>query len=70
MNPSTRKSHRMRHMSFVLPPLEHESFRLLCVCFDLKPSEALRAMVRIALNGGYDQDTLSKRSQTDQRGAL
>lgn len=61
---------KMRHMSFVLPPLEHEAFRLLCVCFDLKPSEALRAMVRIALDGGYDKDTLDKLSQIDQRGAL
>ncbi len=67
---SSTKSHRMRHMSFVLPPVEHESFRLLCVCFDLSPSEALRAMVRIALDGGYDKDTLDKLSQIDRRGAL
>jgi hypothetical protein len=61
---------KMRHMSFVLTPVEHEAFRLLCVCFDLKPSEALRAMVRIALGGGYDKDTLDKLSDTDPWSAL
>ncbi len=64
------QSTRMRHMSFMLPPVEHEAFRLLCVCFDLKPSEALRAMVRIALGGGYDKDTLDKLGRTDPWGAL
>jgi hypothetical protein len=64
------QSQKMRHMSFVLTPVEHEAFRLLCVCFDLKPSEALRAMVRIALGGGYDKDTLDKLSHIDPRGAL
>jgi hypothetical protein len=64
------QSQKMRHISFVLPPLEHEAFRLLCVCFDLKPSEALRAMVRIALGGGYDKDTLDRLSHTDPWSAL
>lgn len=64
------ESKKMRHMSFVLPPVEHEAFRLLCVCCGIKPSEALRAMVRIALCGGYDKDTLDKLSQPDTRCAL
>jgi hypothetical protein len=55
------KPEKMRHMSFVLPPPEHEAFRFLCCRFDLKPSEALRAMVRIALGNGYDRDELRKR---------
>lgn len=49
-----------RHMSFVLPPEEHAAFRCLCAAFDLKPSEALRAMVRVALGGGYDPDRLDE----------
>ena len=66
----SQDSKKMRHMSFVLPPVEHEAFRLLCACFDLKPSEALRSMVRIALGGGYDKDTLDKLSHTDPWSAL
>lgn len=52
------KSPRMRHMSVMLPPEEREAFRQLCFNFDLRPSEALRAMVRIALGGFYDKATL------------
>lgn len=56
----------MRHMSFVLPDEEHEAFRVLCFIFKLTPSEALRAMVRIALGGGYDKTTLH--DQAGKRG--
>ena len=53
-----QKSPRMRHMSVMLPPEEREAFRQLCFNFNLRPSEALRAMVRIALGGHYDKATL------------
>lgn len=52
------QTNRMRHMSVMLPPEEREAFRQLCFNFDLRPSEALRAMVRIALGGFYDKATL------------
>ena len=51
---------KMRHMSFVLPREEHEAFRLLCFIWDISPSEGLRAMVRIALGGGYQQEKIKK----------
>ena len=52
------QSNRMRHMSLMLPPEEREAFRQFCFNVDLRPSEALRAMVRIALGGFYDKATL------------
>jgi hypothetical protein len=55
------KPDKMRHMSLLLPPQEHEAFRFLCCRFDMKPSEVLRALVRIALGGGYESDQLKKR---------
>lgn len=54
------KPEKMRHMSFVLPPAEHEAFRFLCCQWDISPSEGLRAMVRIALGGGYQQKAIKK----------
>ena len=51
------KPQKMRHMSFVLPPLEHEAFRFLCCRLDISPSEALRSMVRVVLSGrSFERD--------------
>lgn len=56
------KSKKMRHMSFVLPPMEHEAFRFLCCRLDMKPSEALRCMVRLVLSGrGFQREEQGSR---------
>ena len=52
-----KTTEKMRHMSFVLPKDEHKAFRHLCFMWNLSPSEALRTMVRIALSGGYADET-------------
>lgn len=50
---------RMQHISFVLPAEERTAFRHLCVVWNVSPSKALRAMVRIALGGGYRREQIS-----------
>ena len=54
------KPEKMRHMSFLLPKEEHEAFRFLCCMWDISPSSGLRAMVRIALGGGYEREDIKK----------
>lgn len=49
---------RMQHISFVLPAEERTAFRHLCVIWNVSPSKALRAMVRIALGGGYRREQI------------
>ena len=51
---------KMRHMSLLLPKEEHEAFRFLCCQWKISHSEALRAMVRIALGGGYQKENIEK----------
>lgn len=49
---------RMRHVSFLLCHEDRDSFRHLCVIWNISPSEALRAMVRISLGGGYREEQI------------
>lgn len=57
------KTKQMKHQSFVLPDIERDAFRYLCSLWKMTPSEALRGMVRILLDGGYDKESIRKESQ-------
>jgi len=58
----TSPTKRMKHISFVLPDEERRAFRHLCFGMETTPSEALRAMVRIALGQDYN-DHLMRESK-------
>ncbi len=51
---------RLRHVSFMLPPEDRTAFRHLCVGWNTSPSKALRAMVRIALGGGFTEEQIKE----------
>ena len=50
----------MQHISFMLPPEDRTAFRHLCVGWNTSPSKALRAMVRIALGGGFTEEQVKE----------
>lgn len=50
----------MQHISFMLPPEDRTAFRHLCVGWNISPSEALRAMVRLALVGGLREEQIKE----------
>ncbi len=58
-----KTTEKMKHMSFVLPDDERESFRHFCFAWKMTPSEALRIMVRIALGGGYTDESVKNGGQ-------